>query len=86
MRRSSVLLVALLALAPALALAQHEGHDHAVDTTTAAIPPTPRDPHLPADEDHAREALERSPRHGEYVDVPVPGDVKLRSWVSYPER
>ncbi len=85
MRRSSVLLAALLALAPALALAQHEGHDRPIDTT-AADPPTPRDPHLPADEDHAREALERSPRHGEYVDVPVPGDVRLRSWVSYPER
>jgi carboxymethylenebutenolidase len=86
MRPLPVLLAALLALQPTPALAQHEGHDHAADSASAPAPAAARDPRLPADEGHAREALDHSPRHGEYVDVPVPGDVKLRTWVSYPER
>lgn len=35
----------------------------------------------------AKAALDASPRHGEWVDVALPGsDVKLRTWVVYPER
>lgn len=35
----------------------------------------------------ATQAIDASPRHGEYVDVAVPGsDVKLKTWVVYPER
>ncbi len=35
----------------------------------------------------ATHAIDASPRHGEYVDVAVPGsDVKLKTWVVYPER
>jgi len=41
---------------------------------------------IPAQEDSARAALERSPRHGEYVDVPYAGQAPLRTWVVYPER
>jgi carboxymethylenebutenolidase len=41
---------------------------------------------IPAQEDSARAALERSPRHGELVDVPYSGQAPLRSWVVYPER
>lgn len=34
----------------------------------------------------ATAALKDSPRHGEWVDITMPGtDVKLRSWVVYPE-
>lgn len=84
MRFASALLAALLALSPNIAYAQHEGHDHATDSATVAS--APRDPKLPADEDRAREALDHSPRHGEYIDVAVPDDVKMRAWVSYPER
>jgi carboxymethylenebutenolidase len=44
--------------------------------------PTP-----PADEPGALAALNASPRHGEWVEVPLPGsDVPIRSWVVYPER
>jgi carboxymethylenebutenolidase len=43
---------------------------------SAAIPPTG---------DDAAKAIEKSPRHGEYVDVPL-GDAKIKSWVVYPER
>ncbi len=55
----------------------------ASQTTQAAA----RDEKLPAGEEQAKMALEKSPRHGEYVDVKVTGsDQKVRSWVVYPER
>src|SRR5256885_5146313 len=53
---------------------------------TAAAPPPPRDPGLPAGEETAKAALDGSPRHGEYVEVPVAGGTPLRTWVVYPER
>jgi carboxymethylenebutenolidase len=40
---------------------------------------------LPPSEATAEAALERSPRHGEYVDVPY-STTPLRTWVVYPER
>lgn len=40
---------------------------------------------VPADADRAKEALEKSPRHGEWVDVAMPDGKKLQSWVVYPE-
>ncbi len=85
MRPASALFAALLTLAPAAALAQHEGHAHEAPAPTAASPAT-RDPKLPPGEDTALDALNHTPRHGEYVDIAVPGDVTLRAWVSYPER
>jgi carboxymethylenebutenolidase len=42
---------------------------------------------IPPAEDQARERLNSTPRHGEWVDIEVPGSsTKLRSWVVYPER
>jgi carboxymethylenebutenolidase len=41
---------------------------------------------LPAAEDSAKAALERSPRHGEFMDVERQGAPSLRTWVVYPER
>src|SRR5690606_21348780 len=42
---------------------------------------------LPADAEGSQDALQASPRHGEWVDVPVPdSDTTLRTWVVYPER
>jgi carboxymethylenebutenolidase len=35
---------------------------------------------------HAAKALADSPRHGEWVDIALPGGGKLNSWVVYPER
>jgi carboxymethylenebutenolidase len=46
-------------------------------STVASIPPS---------EETAKETLGRSPRHGEFVDVPYAGHAPLRSWVVYPER
>ncbi|HTR02970.1 MAG TPA: dienelactone hydrolase family protein [Thermoanaerobaculia bacterium] len=45
-----------------------------------------RNPSLPPSAEQAKAALDASPRHGEYVDVPMAGGPALRTWVSYPER
>jgi carboxymethylenebutenolidase len=59
---------------------------------TAAAPanPAPAAPAaaptgVPADADNAKAALDKSPRHGEWVDLPLPDGKKLSSWVVYPE-
>ncbi|MGE5412759.1 MAG: dienelactone hydrolase family protein [Syntrophomonadaceae bacterium] len=52
----------------------------------AAPPSAPRDPALPPAAEQAKAALESSPRHGEYVDVPYAGGPALKTWISYPER
>jgi carboxymethylenebutenolidase len=42
---------------------------------------------LPPSEDTAHAALEKSPRHGEYVDIKLPGSqAPIKTWVVYPER
>jgi carboxymethylenebutenolidase len=46
-----------------------------------AAPP----PSLPASEDTAKERLEHSPRHGEFIIVDA-GGTPVRVWVVYPER
>jgi len=53
----------------------------------AQMAPAARDEALPAGEETAKAALEKSPRHGEYVDIKVPsGGAPIRTWVVYPER
>ncbi len=45
------------------------------------------DAFLPPSADDAKAALEKSPRHGEYIDVKLPGGtVPIKTWISYPER
>jgi carboxymethylenebutenolidase len=77
-----------------------QGHQHHTTPATAPFPegtPVPlpvssspaatRDEALPPSEAQAKAALEKSPRHGEYVDVKPPGGgVPIRTWVVYPER
>jgi carboxymethylenebutenolidase len=42
---------------------------------------------IPPAEDLAKAALEKSPRHGEFLDVKLPaGGAPIRTWVVYPER
>lgn len=95
MRERFVSVVAMLLLAPAFAFAQagdehagHEGHDHGAmaQPAAAAIAPA-RDEKLPPVEAGAKAVLETSPRHGEFVDIDVPGRAApLHAWVVYPER
>jgi carboxymethylenebutenolidase len=49
--------------------------------------PVPRNPALPPAEEQAKAALSASPRHGEWIDVAVPGSATpVRAWIVYPER
>lgn len=59
------------------------GSSAAADAVPAPVLTLP----LPAGQEDAKAVLEKSPRHGEYADVKVPGVVApLRTWVVYPER
>jgi carboxymethylenebutenolidase len=54
---------------------------------TANSPAATVDEKLPPSDESAKAALEKSPRHGEYVDVKLEGSsVPIRTWVVYPER
>ena len=59
---------------------------HALLLSTLLLTQAP-DASLPPSEDDAKAALEKSPRHGEYVDVKLPGGgAPIRTWIVYPER
>ena len=54
---------------------------------TQAAPAGKADASLPASAETAKAALDNSPRHGEYIDVKMPGGgPAIRTWISYPER
>ena len=63
----------------------------ATPATPAAAPapstPAARDENLPPSEAQAKAGLEKSPRHGEFVDIKLPsGGTPIRTWIVYPER
>lgn len=58
----------------------------AVSPSSGAAAAASRDESIPPSDDQAKVALERSPRHGEYVDVALASGTKVRTWVVYPER
>jgi carboxymethylenebutenolidase len=79
-------LVCLLVAMPAKAQTDpHAGHAQEKAAATPAAAPTPRNEALPPDADQAKEALSKSPRHGEWVDIKLPDGGKLVTWVVYPE-
>ena len=53
-----------------------------LSAASAAAAPTP----LPPAEDSALATLDRSPRHGEWVDIEYAGQTPIRTWIVYPER
>jgi carboxymethylenebutenolidase len=78
-----LLLAAALILTAAPALASQA----APAAPAAPATPAASDEKLPPGEAGAGAALLRSPRHGEFVDIPVnAGNPPLRSYVVYPER
>lgn len=84
------LLVALMLCAggsrPALAQQDDHVHHMAAAAQTAA-PTAATNEKLPPGEEQSKAALEKSPRHGEWADVKVPGSPQaIRTWVVYPER
>lgn len=53
----------------------------------ATTGPSTSPANIPGNSDTVAARLKASSRHGEWVDVAIPGsDVKLKSWVVYPER
>lgn len=81
-------ILALLASAPG---AVGQAADHSMHQSPAApaamAPARSGNDSLPAGEEQARAALEKSPRHGEWQDVKIAGsDETVRTWVVYPER
>jgi carboxymethylenebutenolidase len=57
-----------------------------MEQAAPAQPAGPRDEKLPPAEEQAKAQLDKTPRHGEFVDIPAPGGTPLRSFVVYPER
>ena len=79
-------LVCLVAAAPAVAQTDpHAGHAQEKPAAAPTAAPAPRNEALPPDADQAKEALVKSPRHGEWVDIKLPDGGKLVTWVVYPE-
>ena len=83
------LLIGSLAIVYALGLgcgaAPEEREMPATEAAPAAPAPAPTAT-LPPTEETAPDALNTSPRHGEWVDVVLPGsDVPISTWVVYPE-
>ena len=79
---STVLLLSMSSLACTSQAPAPAASEAAVPVATAAPVGEP----LPASEQGAKERLEKSPRHGEYVDVKLASGVPIRTWVVYPER
>jgi carboxymethylenebutenolidase len=59
----------------------------AAAAAAAPAAPAARDANLPPSEAQAKAGLEKSPRHGEWVDIKLPsGGAPIRTWIVYPER
>ncbi|HEY0529136.1 MAG TPA: dienelactone hydrolase family protein [Gemmatimonadaceae bacterium] len=63
----------------------HSAADHAMPAASGTVAVV-NDPRLPPDATIAAARLASSPRHGEWVMIPVAGGDSVRSWVVYPER
>jgi carboxymethylenebutenolidase len=84
--RTTAALAAAL-LGPALSAGAQADPRGAHDGGAVRIQAQASAPALPPDAESAKAALERSPRHGEYVDIKVSGmTTPLTAWVVYPER
>ncbi|HET9210690.1 MAG TPA: dienelactone hydrolase family protein [Thermoanaerobaculia bacterium] len=87
LKMSTVLLVAALGNAASIFAQGAPAAPPPAPAPKAAVPAPARDESLPPSEAQAKAALEKSPRHGEYVDVKMPsGGTPIRTWIVYPER
>ena len=95
--KSTILAIAFLAVA-APAMAQHENHGAAPQQTAGAsqqaqpqqppavTPPKKMDESLPpGTDDFVKLALEKSPRHHEWVDIKLGDGTTVKSFVAFPE-
>ena len=56
-----------------------------VPSVSAASVPAAASEAIPPDADHAKTALAKSSRHGEWVNVTLPDGKKVLTWIVYPE-
>jgi carboxymethylenebutenolidase len=85
--RNLLVAIALCLISWTTAAAQTAPAPAPAPAAAPAAAPAPRDPNLPPGDDQAKAALEASPRHGEYIDVKMPGGgAPIRTWIVYPER
>lgn len=83
----TVFLTTAILMAPPAEPAHSHPAEAPAAQAAAPAPAAPRDENLPPSEEQARAALEKSPRHGEYVDIKLPsGGAPIRTWIVYPER
>ncbi|MEO2196611.1 MAG: dienelactone hydrolase family protein [bacterium] len=86
-RRGLVISAAVTACTFGLGCATPEEAEAPTAASEAVPEPMPIAPALPPTEATAPDHLNSSPRHGEWVDVTLPGsDVPVSTWVVYPER
>jgi len=84
--RTLLLATALFLTTPLLPASAQPPEPPKPETQPAAAL-APRDENLPPSEQQAKAALDKSPRHGEYVDIKLPsGGHPVRTWIVYPER
>ncbi|HEV8131713.1 MAG TPA: dienelactone hydrolase family protein [Acidobacteriota bacterium] len=85
----AILLAAFLFFTIPALFAQKDLHsEHWASSSSPAITSVaPENDSLPPSEETAKDRLNKSPRHGEWTDVNVPGSAQaVRTWVVYPER
>jgi len=82
-------LAIMIVLAPVPVQPSDSGHTDRAGHAGAAVyqSSAATAPKIPPGEEQAKASLEKSPRHGEYVDLKIEGsDHPLLAWVVYPER
>lgn len=86
--RNLLFAVALLAMPSQMVALQSQpaAPQASAPSQTAAPAPAARNESLPPSEEQAKAALEKSPRHGEWVDIKTAGGTPIRTWIVYPER
>ena len=68
-------------------LSQEDHSAHMMEGKSKAAAAVQQDEKLPAGEEGAKATLEKSPRHGEWVDIKYEGsEFPLRTWIVYPEK
>ena len=69
------------------ALSQEDHSAHMMESKSKTVAVVQQDEKLPAGEEGAKAALEKSPRHGEWVDIKYEGsEFPIRTWIVYPEK
>ena len=87
MSRMSLTLAVIWIAATFPVLAQQDTHARHTPQMEAKSPQAGQVAGIPPAEEQAKDALNRSPRHGEWADVKVPGSPQaVKTWIVYPQR